>query len=383
MRILLGITGGIAAYKATGLIRALREIGHDVTVVPTENALRFIGQPTLEALSGKPVDIDLFHDVADVKHVELGQQADLIIVAPATASFLARMASGVADDLLTNAILASRAEIVVCPAMHTEMWQNPATEDNVATLQERGVRVMPPASGRLTGSDSGPGRLPEVSEIVDFVFSERPLAGRSVLVTAGGTREPIDEVRFIGNSSSGRMGIEIAAAARDLGAEVTLLGANLAVPAPRGVSLIEANSVDELELAMDRDVDVIVMAAAVSDFKVEQPYLGKLSRSQGLQLSLAPTKDLIANFMSAHPNTFGVAFALVDSRADLVAVSRQKLWDKGVSLVVGNKTAALGSEDSEVLLVDSESEVKLEGSKASIAHQLMRRVASEIDGRPS
>jgi phosphopantothenoylcysteine decarboxylase/phosphopantothenate--cysteine ligase len=220
MRILLGITGGIAAYKAAGLIRGLSELGHQVTVVPTENALKFIGKPTLESLSGHAIETDMYQDVAQVRHVELGQQADLILIAPATASFIARFAAGIADDLMLNAILASKAPVIVCPAMHTEMWLNEATQANVATLQSRGVKVMEPASGRLTGDDSGPGRLPETEDIIAFALADLALKGKRVIVTAGGTREPIDAVRYIGNSSSGRMGIELAKAARDAGANI-------------------------------------------------------------------------------------------------------------------------------------------------------------------
>ena len=236
MRILLGITGGIAAYKAAGLLRALSELGHDVTALPTENALRFIGDATLEALSGKNIDPDLYGDVASVRHVQLGQDADLVVVAPATAAFLGRYAAGIADDLLLNALMASRAPVVVVPAMHTEMWQNPATVENVETLRARGVRVMDPASGRLTGEDSGPGRLPEVEDIVNFLFSSSPLAGKTVTVTAGGTRERIDQVRFIGNRSSGKTGVELAIAARDLGASVRLIACNLP-STPKGVEV--------------------------------------------------------------------------------------------------------------------------------------------------
>ncbi|MFM2023942.1 MAG: bifunctional phosphopantothenoylcysteine decarboxylase/phosphopantothenate--cysteine ligase CoaBC, partial [Actinomycetota bacterium] len=270
MRILLGITGGIAAYKAAGLVRAFTELGHSVEVVPTENALRFIGKATLEALSGKNIDIDMYSDVASVRHVELGQQADLIVVAPATASFLARMASGLADDLLMNAILASSAPVVVCPAMHTEMWMNAATQNNVETLTSRGIRVMEPASGRLTGTDSGIGRMPEVADIVSFCLSG-PLSGKRVIVTAGGTREAIDEVRFIGNSSSGRMGVELAIAARNMGAAVTLVAANLD-HVPTGMEVLRVSSVEELEQAMGAEADAIIMAAAVSDFRVSEPF---------------------------------------------------------------------------------------------------------------
>jgi phosphopantothenoylcysteine decarboxylase/phosphopantothenate--cysteine ligase len=378
LRVLLGITGGIAAYKATGLVRALRELGHDVTVLPTENALRFIGKPTLEALSGKSIDIDLFHDIASVKHVQLRQQADLILIAPATASFIGRLAGGLADDLLMNAILASKAEVVVAPAMHTEMWQNPATQANVVLLQQRGIRVMEPATGRLTGADSGPGRLPEVEDIVKFVFSTNALSGKSIIVTAGGTREPIDAVRFIGNSSSGLMGVEIAREAAAQGASVRLVGANLEVPVPAGVELIAVSSVDELEQAMDQGADAIVMAAAVSDFRVANPHPGKMSRSQGVNLELVPTKDLIANYMARHPGVFGVAFALADQTADLEEIARQKLWDKGVQLVVGNTVKALGSSESSVLLVSGETSRSVTGSKDAIAKLIVDAIANEI-----
>ena len=376
MRILLGITGGIAAYKAAGLVRAFSELGHSVTVLPTENALRFIGKTTLEALSGKNIDIDMYQDVAQVRHVKFGQQADLIVVAPATASFLARLSSGLADDLLTNAVLASRAPVVVCPAMHTEMWLNAATQANVAILLERGIRVMEPASGRLTGDDSGVGRMPEVTDIVSFCFP-KSLAGKTVVVTAGGTREPIDEIRFIGNRSSGRMGIEIAKAARDAGAKVRLIACNLD-SVPSGVEVVHVASVQDLEHAMDSPADVIVMAAAVSDFRVTNPYLGKLSRSQVPDLQLEPTRDLIANYCAKHPATFAVAFTLADQNQDLESVATKKLWDKGVSLVIGNTTDSLGSQNAKVLLVTKDSVSSLEGSKSEVAGAVVERIANHF-----
>lgn len=373
MRILLGITGGIAAYKAAGLIRAFKELGHSVNVVPTENALRFIGQTTLEALSGENIDIDMYNDVAQVRHVELGQQADLIVVAPATASFISRLASGQADDLLTNAILASKAPIVIAPAMHTEMWVNAATQANISTLVRRGIRVMEPAVGRLTGADSGVGRLPEVEDIVSFCLSG-PLSGKSVIVTAGGTREAIDEVRFIGNRSSGRMGIEIAKAARDAGAEVKLIACNLE-SVPAGMNVVHVESVDELEHAIDIEADVIVMAAAVSDFRVNNIYKGKLSRSDALDLKLVPTKDLIANYCAKYPRTYAVAFTLADDRVNLESIANTKLWDKGVHLMVGNTTEALGSDQTDVLLVERDSVVSRQGSKTEVAKVIVERIA--------
>jgi phosphopantothenoylcysteine decarboxylase / phosphopantothenate---cysteine ligase len=372
LRILLGITGGIAAYKATGLIRAFQALGHTVEVLPTENALRFVGKTTLEALSGKNIDIDMYNDVAQVRHVEIGQQADLIVIAPATASFLSRLATGLADDLLTNAILASRAPIVVCPAMHTEMWENPATQNNVSVLQDRGIRVMPPAVGRLTGPDSGAGRMPEVQDIVSFSLMME-LSGKTVVVTAGGTREPIDAVRFIGNRSSGRMGIEIAKAARDAGAHVILIAANLDETV-QGVEVLHVSSVDELERAMNRTCDAIVMAAAVSDYRVQNPHSGKLSRSEGLELSLTPTKDLIADYVAEHKNVFAVAFALAEDGKGLEIAAREKLAKKGVHLVIGNTTEALGSDHADVILVDQDQTQTASGAKQVIAKLITQRI---------
>jgi len=379
LRILLGITGGIAAYKAVSLVRSLSELGHDVEVLPTENALRFVGKVTLEAISGKNIDIDMYNDVAQVRHVELGQSADLIIVAPATASFIGRLAGGIADDLLMNAILASNAPVVICPAMHTEMWTNAATQENVEKLSSRGIRVMEPASGRLTGSDSGVGRLPEVADIVKFALGG-PLSGKKVVVTAGGTREPIDEVRFIGNRSTGRMGIELAMAARNLGASVTLIAANLE-RLPTGVETIHVGSVEELESALQIDCDALIMAAAVSDFSVVNPYAGKLKRAQTPQLVLTPTKDLVASYASQHPNTFCVGFALVDKSEDLAKVARQKLLDKKLQMIVGNSTDALGSTDTEVVVVEEDAAVHLSGSKAKVAAELVGIVAERLANR--
>lgn len=378
MRILLGITGGIAAYKAANLIRGLSELGHDVTVLPTENALKFIGKPTLEALSGHAIETDMYQDVAQVRHVELGQQADLILIAPATASFLARFAAGIADDLMLNAILASTAQVVVCPAMHTEMWLNPATRANVETLIARGIKVMEPASGRLTGTDSGPGRLPETSEIISFTLGKLPLAGKHVVVTAGGTREPIDAVRYIGNSSSGRMGMELAKAARDAGAQVTLIAANIDLPLPRGVEVMRVNTVDELELAMDQKCDVMIMAAAVSDFRVANPHRGKLKRSGGLNLELIPTKDLIANYAANHPDTVNIAFALAEeTKAALIDIARGKLWDKSVTAVVANSFEALGSSETLVQFVTKEDAIELSGSKPLVSKSIIN-IISEL-----
>ncbi len=379
MRILLGITGGIAAYKAVSLVRSLSELGHDVEVLPTENALRFVGKVTLEAISGKNIDIDMYNDVAQVRHVELGQSADLVIVAPATASFIGRLAGGIADDLLLNAIMASSAPVVICPAMHTEMWTNAATQENVSKLEARGIRVMQPASGRLTGSDSGVGRLPEVEDIISFALGG-PLSGKRVVVTAGGTREPIDEVRFIGNHSSGRMGLEIAVAARNMGAQVTLIAANLE-KTPTGVEVIHVGNVEELENAMQVNCDVLIMAAAVSDYKLKQPFAGKLKRAEVPELQLTATKDLIASFAAKNKLTYCVAFALVDQQSDLETIARQKLWDKGVQMVVGNTTEALGSSNTDVLVVEPELSKRIVGSKSQVASEIVGLVAQRVANR--
>jgi len=377
LRILLGITGGIAAYKAAGLLRAMSELGHEVTALPTQNALRFIGEATLEALSGKAIDSDLYADVASVKHVELGQEADLIVIAPATAAFLGRYAAGIADDLLLNALLASTAPVVVVPAMHTEMWQNQATIENVETLRSRGIRVMQPASGRLTGDDTGPGRLPEVEEIIDFLFSISPLTGKTVTVTAGGTRERIDDVRFIGNRSSGKTGVALAIAARDLGAKVHLIACNLN-DTPRGIEVTQVENVAELSTALQKPSDVLVMAAAVSDFQVDNPDKGKISRSTVPEIKLSSSPDLLAAYAKKFPDSFAVGFALVDEGEDLIEASRSKLEAKGVKVVVGNRISSLDSNDTVVQFVDADSAAEIAGPKGDVAREIMRRVAAQL-----
>ena len=378
MRILLGITGGIAAYKAANLIRAFSEQGHSVQALPTQNALRFIGKATLEALSGASIDNDMYQDVHEVRHVELGANADLIVVAPATANFLAKLANGIADDLLMNAILASTSEIYICPAMHTEMWQNPATQANVATLRSRGINVMEPASGRLTGTDTGPGRLPETEEIVSFVMGKKPLSGMTVTVTAGGTREPIDQVRYIGNSSSGRMGIAMATAYRDAGALVRLVACNIELPMPAGIEVIRASSVADLDQAMNYPCDIMVMAAAVSDFQIDKPFEGKLPRGEASTIALIPTKDLIADFAVKNPDTFCLAFALTEDGADVEAISQGKLVTKKVSAVAGNSVSSLGSEKSEITLVTKQSVRRESGTKIELGRWLVGAISKTM-----
>ncbi|WP_462417668.1 bifunctional phosphopantothenoylcysteine decarboxylase/phosphopantothenate--cysteine ligase CoaBC [Kytococcus sp. Marseille-QA3725] len=384
MRVVLGVGGGIAAYKAASLCRLFTEGGHDVSVLPTQAALRFVGAPTWEALSGKPVAHDVFTDVPSVKHVRVGKEADLVVVAPATADLLARAAAGMADDLLTTTLLTATCPVVVAPAMHTEMWQHPATRANVETLRSRGVHVIEPASGRLTGSDTGPGRLPDPEVIHAAALeqvggsdevspSEGPWAGRSVVVSTGGTRESLDPVRFLGNASSGRMGMAVARAARDLGADVTVLQAAVEVPAPEGVQVVEALSAADLEAAVQREfldagADVLVMAAAVADFRPADAVDTKIKKTDdgaGLTLELERTPDILAGAVrrrdAEHPEAAGrpvvVGFAAEtgDAAGSVLDHARAKMARKGVDLLVANGVGhglTFGQEDTTVHLLD-------------------------------
>ena len=382
MKVLLGITGGIAAYKAAELIRGITEKGHDVRVVPTKNALRFIGATTLEALSHNVVDPDLYTDVESVKHIELAQWADVFLIAPATASFLARTATGIADDLLGNLVLATKARLVVAPAMHTEMWQNAATVRNVATLRASGIEVIEPAVGRLTGADSGVGRLPEPQDIIDFVFQGSRLAGTRFVVTAGGTREPIDPVRFIGNYSSGKQGIAIAQAAAQAGADVTLIAANID-STPSGLKTIRVETALELQAALQAiEADVLVMTAAVADYRVAAPSETKLKKSalgENLTLELVANPDLLADIQK--PGLFKVGFA-AETSSNLEELAAQKLASKGCDLLVANDVsggAVFGQGDNNVLVVDRAGVVaNIASSKTEIAKQLIDIIAARL-----
>lgn len=385
MRIVLGITGGIAAYKATSIIRLLTEAGHEVKVVPTANALRFVGQTTLEALSHNAIDPDLYTDVESVKHVELGQSADLVIVAPATAAFLARYAAGMADDLLGNVLLATKAPVLIAPAMHTEMWQNPATVANVDTLRSRGIYVIDPASGRLTGNDSGPGRLPEPEDIVEAALAltfERDLGGRRILITAGGTVEPIDPVRYIGNHSSGKQGIALARVAASRGAAVTLVlaGSDASIP---GVSVVRADTAVAMEAAVNENLaehDVFVSAAAVSDFRVADVSPTKLKRSQlgdQINLKLIANPDILAGVVSRIRNeslavkTIGFAAETAGTAWALAELAKSKLMSKGCDAIVANDvsgSAVFGSDNNDALILSrSGIEQRVTGRKTQVA----------------
>ncbi|PJJ72278.1 phosphopantothenoylcysteine decarboxylase/phosphopantothenate--cysteine ligase [Diaminobutyricimonas aerilata] len=388
LNVVVGMSGGIAAYKAVGVARSLVLEGHDVHVVPTESALRFIGKPTLEAISRNPVTTDLFDGVAEVRHVALGQRADVIVIAPATASTLARLAHGLSDDLLGTTVLASRAPLVVAPAMHTEMWQNPATVENVRLLRERGVVIVGPNSGQLTGADAGPGRMAEPEEIVAAVHAAvgpRDLVGRRVLVSAGGTREPLDPVRYIGNRSSGRQGVEIARAAAARGADVVLVAANLEVAAPNGGRVVHVSSADELQrtmLAEAADADVIVMAAAVADYRpdaVAERKIKKDEQGDELVLRLVRNPDILRSLVVARRDgqvVIGFAAETEGDRERLLELGRAKLARKGSDFLVLNTVGwnqGFGTERNTVVVLDRAGDIVAEadGSKASVATRIL------------
>ncbi|RXR24821.1 bifunctional phosphopantothenoylcysteine decarboxylase/phosphopantothenate--cysteine ligase CoaBC [Oerskovia turbata] len=392
MRILLGVSGGVAAYKAVLLLRLLREQGHQVRVVPTASALRFVGAPTFEALSGEKVSTEVFDDVPQVAHVALGQGADLVIVAPATADLLARAAAGRADDLLTSTLLTVSCPVVMAPAMHTEMWQHPATVANVATLRSRGVHVIEPASGRLTGKDSGPGRLPEPEDIARVALevaargvapvAAQDLSGLRVVVSAGGTREPIDPVRFIGNLSSGRQGIALACAAQDRGADVTLVGANLTEPVGDVADVVRVGSTAELREAMRSlapEADVLVMTAAVADFRPARTPSSKIKKVPGqgpAPIELVENPDILAELARERerPGQVVVGFAAEtgDDTGDVWHHGRAKARRKGADLLVINPVGhgkGFGTDTNEVVIVDAEGETvaSAQGSKREVA----------------
>lgn len=371
MRIVLGVTGGIAAYKACSLLRIFAERGHDVTVVPTASALKFVGAPTWAALSGKPVADDVWTRVHEVPHVRLGQDVDLVVVAPATADLLAKAAHGIADDLLTNTLLTAHCPVVMAPAMHTEMWQHPATVANVATLRERGVHVLDPDSGRLTGADSGPGRLPEPADIADYCAEQlsahdRDLAGLRVLVTAGGTREPLDPVRYLGNRSSGKQGYALAAAAARRGASVTLVS-SASAPAPRGCELVAVETALQLrEAVLSRTADVIVMAAAVADYRPDHVAASKIKKTHGADDSqdvptvhLVRNPDILAELLQRRgsataPLLVGFAAETGDEHASVLDHARAKHARKPVDVLVANEVGdgvTFGQDTSIVYLL--------------------------------
>jgi phosphopantothenoylcysteine decarboxylase/phosphopantothenate--cysteine ligase len=394
-QIILGVSGGIAAYKACELLRRLAGDGHDVTVVPTDAALEFVGVATWAALSGKPVHTQVWDDVHLVPHVKLGQDADLVFVAPATADVLARAAGGNADDLLTNVLLTARCPVVFAPAMHTEMWQHPATRANVATLRERGSVVVEPDSGRLTGPDSGPGRLPDPADLLAVtaaVLADPRIADRAaaqdmaditVAVSAGGTREHLDPVRFLGNSSSGLMGWALARAAGLRGAAVRLVAANVAMPAPANSAVQYVTSTSELAEAMTvaaKDADLVVMAAAPADFTPARASETKIKKSGdgNLRIDLVQTSDVLAALAAGRtdPQQVLVGFAAEtpDAEHSLLDLGRAKLHRKGCDLLVLNEVGhglVFGQPDSAItLLTPNGVGATMTGSKDLLAHRI-------------
>ncbi|MEE1929040.1 bifunctional phosphopantothenoylcysteine decarboxylase/phosphopantothenate--cysteine ligase CoaBC [Streptomyces sp. TRM 70351] len=388
--VVLGVSGGIAAYKACELLRRLTESDHDVHVVPTASALHFVGEATWAALSGRPVTTRVWESVHEVPHVRIGREADLVVVAPATADLLAKAAHGLADDLLTNTLLTARCPVVFAPAMHTEMWEHPATRENVATLRARGAVVIEPAVGRLTGADTGKGRLPDPGEI--FATCRRALArgaagmapdltGRHVVVSAGGTREPLDPVRFLGNRSSGRQGYALAATAAARGARVTLVAANTALPDPAGVTVITAGTARELREAVRtaaKDADAVVMAAAVADFRPAHYATGKIKKRDGQEpgpVALVRNPDILAELSAerARPGQVVVGFAAETD--DVLAAGRAKLARKGCDLLVVNEVGeqrTFGSPDNEAVVLGAD------GSETHVPHGPKEALADTV-----
>ena len=393
---MVGVTGGIAAYKSAPLIRLFSEAGHSVQVVATNNAFKIIGKTTLEALSGNPISIvdpDLFTDVNQVKHIALAKSADLIVIAPATASFIAKMTSGIADDLLTTTVLAATCPVIVAPAMHTEMWENKATTANIETLTLRGITIVWPAVGRLTGEDSGAGRLAEPEEIFETALAALggPLSGKRVLVTAGGTREPIDAARFIGNFSSGKQGVAFASAAKLLGADVELIAANIDDSLTSGLKTINVGSALELSQALGAKLgsyDILVMAAAIADYKPIESTSTKLKRSElgeELNLSLVANPDILAETVkrlkSSATKAVVVGFA-AEASNDLESLAKIKLAAKGCDYLIANDISdgkVFGKDHTELVLVSQSGSNTFVGSKQSVAKDVLSLIASNIE----
>jgi phosphopantothenoylcysteine decarboxylase/phosphopantothenate--cysteine ligase len=395
--VVLGVAGGIAAYKACELLRLLTESGHRVRVVPTAAALTFVGEATWAALSGQPVSTDVWTGAHEVPHVRLGREADLVVVAPATADLLAKAAQGLADDLLTNTLLTARCPVLFAPAMHTEMWEHPATRANVAILRSRGAVVVEPAVGRLTGADTGKGRLPDPAAIFAVALRllsrgglGQDLAGRHVVVTAGGTREPIDPVRFIGNRSSGKQGYAIARAAVARGARVTLIAANVALPDPAGADLVRVETTEQLRvatLAAAQSADAVVMAAAPADFRPAHFAASKIKKVDGAAptLELVTNPDIAAELGAAKPaGQVLVAFAAETAAIEqAVANGQEKLLRKRADLIVVNEVGVgktFGAERNQAVILgaDGTRDAMPELSKDDLADRILDRVADRL-----
>ncbi|ARE77452.1 bifunctional phosphopantothenoylcysteine decarboxylase/phosphopantothenate--cysteine ligase CoaBC [Streptomyces sp. NPDC059558] len=396
-KVVLGVSGGIAAYKACELLRRLTESGHDVRVVPTAASLNFVGEATWSALSGNPASTEVWESVHEVPHVRIGQSADLVVVAPATADLLAKAAHGLADDLLTNTLLTARCPVVFAPAMHTEMWEHPATRENVATLRRRGALVIEPAVGRLTGKDTGKGRLPDPEEIFEVCrhvlrrqgAAEPDLAGRHVVISAGGTREPLDPVRFLGNRSSGKQGYALARTAVARGARVTLVAANTALADPAGVDVVRVGTAVQLREAVLKaaaDADAVVMAAAVADFRPAEYAGGKIKKKDGQDpapVALVRNPDVLAEISADRARVGQVVVGFAAETDDVLENGRAKLARKGCDLLVVNEVGesrTFGSEENEAIILASDgSETPVPyGPKEALADVIWDQVAVRL-----
>ncbi|MFE2554190.1 bifunctional phosphopantothenoylcysteine decarboxylase/phosphopantothenate--cysteine ligase CoaBC [Streptomyces sp. NPDC059355] len=398
-KIVLGVSGGIAAYKACELLRRLTESGHEVRVVPTAASLNFVGEATWAALSGNPAGTQVWETVHEVPHVRIGQNADLVVVAPATADMLAKAAHGLADDLLTNTLLTARCPVVFAPAMHTEMWEHPATRENVATLRRRGAVVIEPAVGRLTGKDTGKGRLPDPEEIFEVCrrvlargVAEPDLAGRHVVISAGGTREPLDPVRFLGNRSSGKQGYALARTAVARGARVTLVAANTALADPAGVDVVRVGTAVQLREAVLKaaaDADAVVMAAAVADFRPAEYVTGKIKKKDGQDpapVALVRNPDVLAEISADRAREGQIVVGFAAETDDVLANGRAKLLRKGCDLLVVNEVGeakTFGSEENEAVILASDgTETPVPyGPKEALAEVIWDRVAGRLAPR--
>lgn len=395
--VVLGVCGGIAAYKACELLRLFTESGHGVRVVPTASALKFVGAPTWAALSGRTVSTEVWDDAHEVPHVRVGRQADLVVVAPATADMLAKAAHGIADDLLTNTLLTATCPVVYAPAMHTEMWENPATRANVATLRSRGAIVIEPAVGRLTGADTGKGRLPDPAQIFAVALrvlrrgaaAEADLAGRHVVVTAGGTREPLDPVRFLGNRSSGRQGYALARSAVARGARVTLIAANVTLPDPAGADVVRAGTTEELRKATVEaaaGADVVVMAAAPADFRPATVADKKIKKGDG---GTTPTIELVTNpdiaaELGAAKRAGQLLVAFAAETHDVLENARGKLVKKRADLIVVNEVGVdlvFGADHNTVTILGADGSTTALGElpKDDVADAIWDQVVTRLD----
>lgn len=412
MRVIIGIGGGIAAYKAAMLLRLFSKAGHEVVAIPTEAALKFIGRPTLEALSGNPVSVDVFDRVPEVNHVRQAEKADAVVIAPATADLMARLASGRADDLLSATVLTTYAPVILAPAMHTQMWEHPATRSNVKTLRGFGYHIIEPAVGRLTGPDSGIGRLPEPDDIFaqaqailgwdvdEAAPADVPLSGRRVVVTAGGTREDLDPVRFLGNRSSGKQGFALASAAKQLGASVHLIAAHVEVELPTGLDTVtrvsSARELREATLVAAQGADVVIMAAAVADFRPADYADFKIKKTddpgQDPVIHLVRNPDILrelvehrsANREASPQLIVGFAAETGDESSSPLDYGRAKLARKGCDYLAVNTVSATQGFGTEVntLTILSDNGVEplvTQGTKYEVSEDLLRHVAQHLN----